>query len=140
MAAGLEASEESFILVIRDPINGMPANEYGAIPHGFEERMRGRGLIIKGLAPQLLILSHPFVGVFLTHCGWNSTLESIILGIPVITWHMTADQYINALLFVDYLKVGVRSCEGDTTIPNRDDLRIVVKRLLGREGEEMKRA
>lgn len=127
MVAGLEASEESFILVIRDPLNGMSADEYGAIPQGFEERMRGRGLIIKGLAPHLLILSHPSVGVFLIHYGWNSTLESIILGIPVITWPMTADQYIDALLLVDYLKVGVRSCEGATTKPNRDDLRIAVK-------------
>jgi len=140
MAAGLEASEESFIWVIRDPPSTMPADEYGVIPQGFEERMRGRGLIIKGWAPQLLILSHPSVGGFLTHCGWNSTLESITLGVPLITWPMTADQYYNARLLVEYLKVGVRFCEGATTVPNRDDLKIAVKRLLAREGEEMKRA
>jgi UDP:flavonoid glycosyltransferase YjiC (YdhE family) len=139
IATGLGASEESFIWVIRDPPSSMPADEYGVIPQGFEERMKGRGLIIRGWAPQLLILSHPSVGGFLTHCGWNSTLESITLGIPLITWPMNADQYINALLLVDYLKVGVRLCEGATTVPSRDDLRIAVKRLLGREGEEMKR-
>jgi UDP:flavonoid glycosyltransferase YjiC (YdhE family) len=140
MAAGLEASEESFIWVIRDPPSSLTADEYGVVPQGFEEKMKGRGLIIRGWAPQLLILSHPSVGGFLTHCGWNSTLESITLGVPLITWPMSADQYIDALLLVEYLKVGVRLCEGSTTVPNRDDLRIAVKQLLGREGEEMKRA
>merc|ERR1711915_480514 len=52
MAAGLEASEESFIWVIGDPPSSMPADEYGVLPQGFEERMEGRGLIIKGWAPQ----------------------------------------------------------------------------------------
>jgi len=140
MAAGLEATEESFIWVIRDPPSGMPADEYGVLPQGFEERMEGRGLIIRGWAPQLLILSHPSVGGFLSHCGWNSTLESVTLGVPLITWPMAADQYYNARLLVEYLKVGVRFCEGATTVPNRDDWRIAVKRLLAREGEEMKRA
>jgi len=139
LAAGLEASEEFFIWVINDPPSSVPADEYGVLPLGFEERMEGRGLIIRGWAPQLLILSHPSVGGFLTHCGWNSTLESITLGVPLITWPMTADQYYNARLLVDCLKVGVRFCEGATTVPNRDDLRIAVKRLLVREGEEMKR-
>jgi UDP:flavonoid glycosyltransferase YjiC (YdhE family) len=140
MAAGLEASEESFIWVIRDPPSSMPADEYGVLPQGFEERTKGRGLVIRGWAPQLLILSHPSVGGFLTHCGWNSTLESITSGVPLITWPMTADQYYNAVLVVEYLKVGIRFCEGAATVPNRDDLRIAVKRLMGREGEEMKRA
>jgi len=140
MAAGLEASEEFFIWVIRDPPSSKLSDEYGVLPLGFEERTKGRGLIIRGWAPQLLILSHPSVGGFLTHCGWNSTLESITLGVPLITWPMTADQYYNARLLVEYLKVGVRFCEGATTVPNRDDLRIAVKQLLAREGEEMKRA
>ena len=139
MAVGLEASEESFIWVIRDPPSGMPADEYGVLPLGFEERTKGRGLIIRGWAPQLLILSHPSVGGFLTHCGWNSTLESITLGVPLITWPMTADQYYNARLLVEYLKVGVRFCEGATTVPNRNDMKIAVKQVLVREGEERKR-
>ena len=53
---------------------------------------------------------------------------------------MTADQYFNARLLVEYLKVGVRFCEGATTVPNKDDLRIAVKQLLAREGEETRRA
>jgi len=140
MAAGLEASEEPFIWVIRDPPSSMPVDEYGVLPQGFEDRMKGNGLVIRGWAPQLLILSHPSVGGFLTHCGWNSTLEAVTLGVPLITWPMNADQYSNALLLVEYLKVGVRLCEGATTVPNRNDLRIAVKRLLGKGGEDIKRA
>eukprot|EP00253_Pinus_taeda_P020530 PITA_20530 len=139
IAAGLEASEEYSIWVIRDPPSSMPAHEYGVLPLCFEEKTKGRGLIIRGWAPQLFILSHPSLGGFLIHCRWNYTLESITLGVPLITWPMTGDQYYNARLLVEYLKVGVRFCEGATTVPNRDDLKFAVKRVLAREGEEVKK-
>nr|ASK39401.1 UDP-glycosyltransferase [Ginkgo biloba] len=122
LAAGLEGSQQSFIWVLRDPSSGLPANEYGVLPDGFEERIQGRGLVIRGWAPQLLILSHSSIGGYLTHCGWNSTLESIASGVPLVTWPMFADQHFNCFLIVDYLKIGVRLCEGATTVPNREDL------------------
>ncbi|KAH9330322.1 hypothetical protein KI387_002430 [Taxus chinensis] len=146
VAAGLEASEESFIWVIKDhPYSRISddnvAHEYGGVlPPGFEERTKERGLVIRGWAPQLLILSHSSVGGFVTHCGWNSCLESIALGVPLIAWPMGADQYSDALLLVDYLKVGVRLCEGPAAMPSRDDLKRAVKKVTAAEAEESKRA
>ncbi|GLJ36762.1 hypothetical protein SUGI_0740490 [Cryptomeria japonica] len=131
IASGLEASGESFIWVIRDN-----ENDKVGISQSYEERVKEKGLIIRGWAPQLLILSHPSVGCFVTHCGWNSTLESITLGIPMIAWPLTADQHSDALLLVEYLRVAVRLCEGLHVLPNRDLLASAVKRVVGGQGEE----
>ncbi|KAG4180601.1 hypothetical protein ERO13_A10G174833v2 [Gossypium hirsutum] len=74
---------------------------------GFEDRIKGRGLLIRGWAPQVLILSHPSIGGFLTHCGWNSTLERICAGVRMITWPLFAEQFMNQKLLIQILKVGV---------------------------------
>ncbi|KAL2935452.1 Flavonol 3-O-glucosyltransferase UGT89B1 [Bienertia sinuspersici] len=79
-------------------------------------------MVIKGWAPQVLILRHRAVGTFLTHCGWNSTLEGIMASVKLLAWPMGADQFSNATLVVDYLKVGVRVCEGSNVVPNSSEL------------------
>ncbi|KAI9181464.1 hypothetical protein LWI28_015267 [Acer negundo] len=64
------------------------------LPEGFDTRMEGRDLIIKGWAPQVLILDHEAIGGFMTHCGWNSTLESITAGVPMVIWSLSAPSFI----------------------------------------------
>jgi UDP:flavonoid glycosyltransferase YjiC (YdhE family) len=75
---------------------------------GFEERVRGRGEVVRGWVDQRAILAHECVKGFLSHCGWNSVLESISAGVPLAVWPMGAEQPVNAKLVVDELGVGIR--------------------------------
>lgn len=117
---------------LSDPTRGHEAGEYGMIPSGFKDRVAGRGFIVKGWCPQVFILRHPAVGAFLTHCGWNSVLESIVAGVPMLTWPMGADQFANADL-LDELELGTRVCEGEETIPDPDELGCLVARSVSDE-------
>jgi UDP-glucosyltransferase 73C len=112
IGSALEESNMSFIWVIKKT-ELKPVLEKWLFE--FEERTKERGLIIVGWAPQMVILSHPAVGGFMTHCGWNSIIESISMGVPMITWPRYADQFVNENLVVDVLKIGV--CLG-IEVPN----------------------
>uniref|UniRef100_A0A1J3JEK4 Glycosyltransferase n=1 Tax=Noccaea caerulescens TaxID=107243 RepID=A0A1J3JEK4_NOCCA len=107
LGLGLEESNRPFIWVIRE------WGKYGELSKwiqgsGFEERIKDRGLVINGWAPQVFILSHASIGGFLTHCGWNSTLEGITAGVPLLTWPLFAEQFYNEKLVVQILKAGLK--------------------------------
>ena len=106
LGLGLEASNRPFIWIIRGG-EKLEELEKWILQENFEERVRGRGLLIRGWAPQLLILSHPAIAGFLTHCGWNSTLEGICAGLQMLTWPLFADQFFNEKFVVQVLKIGV---------------------------------
>ncbi|XP_062025274.1 probable UDP-glucosyl transferase 73B6 [Rosa rugosa] len=105
IAMALEVAGQDFIWVVRKGKDEVDQDEW--LPEGFEERMEGKGLIIRGWAPQVLILDHPSVGGFVTHCGWNSTLEGISAGLPMVTWPVSAEQFYNEKLVTQVLKIGV---------------------------------
>jgi len=108
LGLGLEASNRPFIWVVKTIGEDYSELVRWLEDENFEERVKGRGLLVKGWAPQILILSHPAIGGFLTHCGWNSTIESICSGVPIITWPLFAEQFLNEKLVVEVLKIGVR--------------------------------
>uniref|UniRef100_A0A0E0PI84 Glycosyltransferase n=1 Tax=Oryza rufipogon TaxID=4529 RepID=A0A0E0PI84_ORYRU len=150
IALGLEASKRPFLWVIKS--DNMPSEtDKLFLPEGFEERTRGRGLIIQGWAPQALILSHPSVGGFVTHCGWNSKIEGVSAGLPMITWPHCAEQFLNEELIMNALKVGlavgVQSITNRTmkaheiSVVKRDQIERAVVELMGDEtGAEERRA
>ncbi|XP_010507583.1 PREDICTED: UDP-glycosyltransferase 73C4-like [Camelina sativa] len=107
LGLGLEESQRRFIWVIRSWKKYNELAEW-ITQSGFEERIKDRSILIKGWSPQMLILSHPSIGGFLTHCGWNSTLEGITAGLPLLTWPLFADQFGNEKLVVEVLKSGVK--------------------------------
>ncbi|KAD1878828.1 hypothetical protein E3N88_42174 [Mikania micrantha] len=105
IALALEESRTSFIWVV-----GKTGTEgVRGLPEGFEERIykENKGLIITDWAPQVEILQHPAVGGFLTHCGWNSVLEAVVAGVPLMTWPLYAEHFYNEKL-VELLGIGVR--------------------------------
>ncbi|XP_077247516.1 putative UDP-glucosyl transferase 73B6 [Tasmannia lanceolata] len=149
LSASLAESNRSFIWAIQRGRHGPPGHP-GPAPGGdlekdgfIEElasRAEDRGLIIRGWAPQLLILSHPSTAGFVSHCGWNSTVEALGRGVPLLAWPIRGDQHYNAKLVVSHLKVGfkIRPADGYTNIKKKDILKGIEK-LMGDE-EPRKRA
>ncbi|GMP84845.1 hypothetical protein CsSME_00038215 [Camellia sinensis var. sinensis] len=101
---GLEASNKAFIWVIGDKVEEL---EKWNLEDGFKEMTKDRGVLIRGWTPQVLILSHRAIGRFVTHCGWNSTLEEICAGMPITTWPMFGEQFCIEKLIVQVLRIGV---------------------------------
>lgn len=138
LTRALEISGVNFVLSVRVPEKGHVAKEHGTVPRGFSDRVKGRGFVIEGWAPQLVILSHRAVGAFVSHCGWNSVVEGLVSGVAMLTWPMGADQYTNAKLLVDELGVAVRAAEGEKVIPEASELGKRIEEALGRTKERVK--
>ncbi|XP_009803961.2 mogroside IIIx synthase-like [Nicotiana tabacum] len=100
IAHSLELSELNFIWVLRFPL-GEETNIENVLPKGFLDRVKEKGVIVEKWAPQARILEHTSVGGFLCHCGWNSILESLHFGVPLITMPMHLDQHTHSRMAVE---------------------------------------
>ncbi|KAF7808999.1 UDP-glycosyltransferase 89A2-like [Senna tora] len=140
LAGGLERSDTRFIWVVKVGTAQQTKEGYGVVPDGFEGRVSGRGLVIKGWVPQVAILGHCAVGGFLSHCGWNSVLEAMVAGVMVLGWPMEADQFVNARLLVEDKGVAVRVCEGADSVPNPDELGRVIQKSMTMDNPKKERA
>ncbi|KAH7526434.1 hypothetical protein ACOSP7_024976 [Xanthoceras sorbifolium] len=133
MAWGLANSMQPFIWVVRPGlING--SEEIDLLPEGFKEAVGGNCCIVKW-APQKEVLSHGAVGGFWSHCGWNSTLESISEGVPMICRPCFGDQRVNARYVSHVWRIGLQ-LENEL---ERGEIEKAVRRLMvDKEGEQMR--
>ncbi|KAL6224672.1 hypothetical protein ACLB2K_003527 [Fragaria x ananassa] len=146
MVWGLEFSKQRFIWVVQPPSRGggggakeNDMSEY--LPEGFMVRTHDKGLVVTTWAPQSEILAHSSVGGFLSHCGWNSALESIMNGLPMIAWPLYAEQKMVATLLVEELKVAIRPKVLPTKqVAGREEIEMLVRKIMEQtEGDAMRR-
>ncbi|GAV76325.1 UDPGT domain-containing protein [Cephalotus follicularis] len=116
IAIGLERSGQSFLWVVRNPppqnqslaTTALPDPDLASLlPDGFLDRTKDRGFVVKSWVPQVTVLSHDSIGGFVTHCGWNSVLEALSEGVPMVAWPIYAEQRYNRVLLVEEMKIAL---------------------------------
>ena len=128
LALGLELSGQKFLWVVREP-NDLPSANYfrsssgqdplSFLPSGFLERTKGQGMVVPYWALQVQVLGHKATGGFLTHCGWFSTIETAVHGLPIIAWPLFSEQRMIATILADGLKVAIRPKANESGIVER---------------------
>ncbi|KAL8486276.1 hypothetical protein ACS0TY_023110 [Phlomoides rotata] len=138
IARGVELSEANFIWIIRFPVMEKTMSIEEVLPQGFLDRVRNRGLVVSGWAPQTNILGHPSTGAFVSHCGWSSLSESIYYGVPVIGMPMKINMFIDAKMLVD-AGACVEVVRGEDGFYMGDEIgKAINEVIVEKSGEEMR--
>ncbi|KAL6609613.1 hypothetical protein ACP70R_039582 [Stipagrostis hirtigluma subsp. patula] len=148
IADGLENSGQRFLWVLQAPISGKPKSysDHQAdldldmlLPRGFLERTRDRGLVVKSWAPQVDVLQHRATGAFVTHCAWNSVLEAITAGVPMLCWPMYAEQRMNKVFIVEEARIGVEMVGWQQGLVKANEVEAKVRLVMESEvGKQLK--
>ncbi|KAM0903374.1 hypothetical protein ACQ4PT_018625 [Festuca glaucescens] len=145
LALALEMTQCRFVWVVKRPDEdtasgaffgtrrGEDDDELGFLPQGFVERTSGVGLVLPSWAPQTAILAHASVGCFVTHCGWNSSLESILNGVPMVAWPLYAEQKMNAAILEVQAGVAVRVHADADGFFSKEEIAGVMRRSMDEE-------
>lgn len=134
IAEGLYGSNKPFLWVVR-------AKETSKLPRNFTSKVRERGFVVPW-CQQLEVLAHPSIGCFVTHCGWNSTMEAEALsaGVPVVAMPRWSDQTMNSKYVQDVWRVGVRiRPDADAVIRREEVQRCVHEVMEGKRSEEFRK-
>lgn len=127
-AAAATATNLSFLWVLRE-------SEMEKLPNNFIQTTSHKGLVVNWCC-QLQVLSHSAVGCFVTHCGWNSTIEALSLGVPMVAVPQWIDQTTNAKFVADVWEVGARVKIGsDKGIATKEELEASIQSVFGGDGK-----
>ncbi|XP_071731826.1 UDP-glycosyltransferase 43-like [Rutidosis leptorrhynchoides] len=144
IATGLERTGHRFLWVLREPAKkklDLP-NDYddfeNLFPDGFLHRTAGIGLVC-GWVSQVSVLAHKGIGGFVSHCGWNSILESISYGVPIATWPLYGEQHLNAFEMVEELRLSMEIRSGSSDLVLADEVERCVKDLMDGRDCELKK-
>ncbi|KAL8232092.1 hypothetical protein R6Q57_001870 [Mikania cordata] len=148
IAKGLEMSGHRFLWVVRSPPSNKNEDRFVPppepeldvlLPEGFLERTKERGLVVKKWAPQVAVLGHKSVGGFVTHCGWNSVLEAISFGVPMVTWPLYAEQRFNRVMLKDEMKLALSMDElGDGMVTSAEVEKRVRQLMEANEDDDVR--
>ena len=149
IANGLERSGKRFLWVVKNPPSNDKSKQIAVtadvdldalMPEGFLERTKDRGMVVKSWAPQVAVLNHPSVGGFVTHCGWNSVLEAVVAGVPMVAWPLYAEQHMNKAALVEVMKmaIGVEQRDEDMFVSGAEVERRVRELMECEEGRELR--
>ncbi|KAL3849495.1 hypothetical protein ACJIZ3_011377 [Penstemon smallii] len=134
MANGLLQSNVYFVWVLRPDL--VSSNDKNPLPEVIIKEVGDRGLFIPWCS-QARVLAHQAIGGFMTHCGWNSILESIWCQVPLLCFPLYTDQFTNRKLVVDDWKIGINLC--DKVQMNKLEVSQKIKQLMIKEsGEEFR--
>ncbi|KAH6774581.1 hypothetical protein C2S52_002437 [Perilla frutescens var. hirtella] len=126
LALGLELTSRPFLWVVRQDTTQEIEQAY---PEGFRERVMSRGKIVEW-APQQQVLSHPSIAGFISHCGWNSTIEGMSNGVPFLCWPYFADQFLNQTYIVHHWEVGLALAKDEGGIIRQGEIKNKALRIL----------
>jgi UDP:flavonoid glycosyltransferase YjiC (YdhE family) len=96
-------------------------------------------MVVRNWAPQGAILSHDSIGGFVTHCGWNSVLEAVYEGVPMVAWPLYAEQKLNKVILVEEMKVALDLNKSKDGYVSATELGDRVKELMdSNKGKEIR--
>ncbi|CAN6693430.1 unnamed protein product [Malus baccata var. baccata] len=112
-------------------------------PEGFMQRIiaQNKGLIVEKWAPQVEILSHKATSAFLSHCGWNSVIESHVHGVPLLGWPMASEQFFNVKYLVEQVGVCVEVARGKSCEVQKENIVAKLESVMNEteKGKQMRR-
>jgi hypothetical protein len=143
LGIALEKSGKFFIWVVRPPIGFDINSEFKPeewLPLGFMEKIveTKKGIIVNDWAPQVEILSHGSISAFLSHCGWNSVLESLSHGVPILGWPMAAEQFFNCKFLEEEIGVCVEVARGKSCEVKYEDIVEKIELVMSESGVKIR--
>lgn len=133
LVMGFELTGLPFLIALKPPLGCTTIEE--ALPEGCEERIRGRGIVHGGMVQQPLILNHPSIGCFVSHCGFGSMWESLMSGCQIVLVPHLGDQILNTRLLAEELKTAVEVERDENGLFTKEDLCKAIKSVMDKDNK-----